>query len=43
MKKRGDVIQLPALPLVAKMIRLELTDQDLTDVAEALDDPATTD
>ena len=32
-----------ALPLVAKMIRLELTDQDLTDVAEALDDPATTD
>ena len=25
------------------MIRLELTDQDLTDVAEALDDPATTD
>jgi hypothetical protein len=24
------------------MIRLELTDQDLTDVAEALDDPVTT-
>ncbi len=31
-----------ALPSVAKMIRLELTDQELTDVAEALDDPATT-
>jgi transposase len=31
-----------ALPLVAKMIRLELTDQELTDVAEALEDPSTT-
>ena len=29
------------LLLSAEMIRLELTDQDLTDIAEALDDPAT--
>jgi transposase len=30
-----------ALPWAAKMIRLELSDQELSDIAEALDDPAT--